>query len=480
LKLKFKHQKFQADASAAVCNVFAGQPNISSTYIIDKGIVDGLGQLAMADEADFTGFNNKKVIISDEIVKNNLQRIQRQYQIEPSTRLEGKYNLTVEMETGVGKTYTYIKTMFELSKRYGWNKFIVVVPSVAIREGVLKSFELTCDHFAEEYNKKIRYFIYNSQDLTKIDKFANDSGINVMIINSQAFNARGKDARRIRMWLDSFRSRRPIDVIAATNPILIIDEPQSVEGIVTKESLKEFKPLMTLRYSATHKKDSIYNMVYRLDALEAYNKRLVKKISVKGISVTGTTATESYLYLERINLSGDRPPTATLEFEIKGANGVRKASRIVREGYNLHEQSGELDQYKGYTVSKINGLTNTVEFTNGAIIGAGEVTGFGNKEQVRRIQIRETSSNFSWTVCNNFCNFSLQAFCKTIVTFACNYCQYIYIMDLRSKHIAVHALTIVINTKTKPSAYLLAFTYIRTALFECAYLKNIRVIPSFT
>lgn len=397
MKLKFKHQKFQADAAAAVCDIFAGQPNISSTYIvdtgsvkIDKGMLKGAEQLTIFDESDLTGFNNKKILIPEDAVKANLKRVQRQYQIEPSTKLEGKYNLTVEMETGVGKTYTYIKTMFELNKRYGWSKFIVVVPSVAIREGVFKSFDLTCDHFAEEYNKKIRYFIYNSQDLTKIDKFANDSGINVMIINSQAFNAKGKEARRIYMKLDSFRSRRPIDVIAATNPILIIDEPQSVEGAATKERLKEFKPLMTLRYSATHKKDSIYNLIYRLDALEAYNKRLVKKIAVKGISVSGTTATESYLYLEKINLSGDRPPTATLEFEIKGASGIRKTSRVIREGDNLFEQSGGLDEYKGYTVSRINGLTNRVEFTNGVAISSGDVVGSVNEEHIRRIQIRET------------------------------------------------------------------------------------------
>jgi len=390
LKIKFKHQKFQADAATAVCDVFAGQPNISSTYIIDQGRTNAFEQLSITSDTRFTGFNNKKVLISDDVVKVNLRRIQRQCQINPSTKLEGKYNLTVEMETGVGKTYTYIKTMFELNKRYGWSKFIVVIPSVAIREGVFKSFDLTCNHFAEEYNKKIRYFVYNSKDLTKIDKFANDSGINVMIINSQAFNARGKDARRIYMKLDSFRSRRPIDVIAATNPILIIDEPQSVEGTATKERLKDFKPLMTLRYSATHKKDSIYNLIYRLDALEAYNKRLVKKIAVKGISVTGTTATESYLYLEKINLSGDHSPTAKLEFEVKRVNGVRKTSRVIREGYNLHEQSGGLDEYKGYTVSRINGLTNKVEFTNGVVIYAGDVIGSVNEEHIRRIQIRET------------------------------------------------------------------------------------------
>jgi type III restriction enzyme len=390
MKIKFKHQKFQADAANAVCEVFAGQPNIAPTYKIDKGVVDVAEQISLYGEQDFTGYNNKKVVLYDDIVKENLIRVQRKNQIEPSAKLEGKFNLTIEMETGVGKTYTYIKTMFELNKRYGWSKFIVVVPSVAIREGIFKSFEMTQDHFAEEYGKKIRYFIYNSSDLTKIDKFANDSGINVMIINSQAFNSRGKDARRIYMKLDSFRSRRPIDVIAATNPILIIDEPQSVEGAATKERLKEFNPLVTLRYSATHKKDSIYNMVYRLDALEAYNKRLVKKIAVKGISVTGTTATESYLYLEKINLSGDHPPTATLEFEVKGAKGVRKASRIVREGYNLYDQSEGLDEYKGYTVAKISGLTNSVEFTNGVVINAGDVIGSVNESHIRRIQIRET------------------------------------------------------------------------------------------
>lgn len=401
MKLKFKHQKFQADAANAVCDIFAGQPKADmNSYMHDIGVVthdyktwvidDMNSTIIDENKIKSTGYNNRKVILSDDAIKTNIQRVQRQNQIETSARLEGKYNLTIEMETGVGKTYTYIKTMFELNKRYGWSKFIVVVPSVAIREGVYKSFEITQDHFAEEYSKKIRYFIYNSRDLPKIDQFANDSEINVMIINSQAFNAKGKDARRIYMKMDSFRSRRPIDIIAATNPILIIDEPQSVEGDSTKERLKEFKPLMTLRYSATHKKDSVYNLVYRLDALEAYNKKLVKKIAVKGISISGTTATEGYLYLEKINLSGEHPPTATLEFEIKGSNGVRKSPRNVKEGYNLHEQSGGLDEYKGYTVSRINGLSNTVEFTNGCVISAGDVIGAVNEDHIRRIQIRET------------------------------------------------------------------------------------------
>ncbi len=390
MRLQFKHQKFQFDAAKAVVDVFAGQPYLTPTYMMDKGM--GPQQQSVTIEKDFTGWSNQKIVpeLSDRIILEQVQKIQRNNQIEPSKSLEGKYNLTVEMETGVGKTYTYIKTMYELNRAYGWSKFIVVVPSVAIREGVYKTFEITQEHFAEEYGKKIRFFIYNSKQLTEIDNFASDSSINVMIINSQAFNARGKDARRIHMKLDEFRSRRPIDIIAKTNPILIIDEPQSVEGKQTKENLKQFNPLLTLRYSATHKKDSIYNMVYRLDAMEAYNKRLVKKISVKGISQSGSTATESYVYLESINLSKSAP-TATIQFDCKGASGVRKITRTVKEGYNLYDHSGNLEQYKDrFVVTRIDGRDNSVEFINGIKIFAGEVIGEVNEEQLRRIQIRET------------------------------------------------------------------------------------------
>ena len=386
MKLQFRHQKFQSDAAKAVCDVFAGQLFHAPTYMIDPG----LGQQSFEDTQKFTGFNNAPVTVSDDKILENIRAIQRTGQIKPSDKLEGRYNLTIEMETGVGKTYTYIKTMYELNKRYGWSKFIVVVPSVAIREGVYKSFQVTEEHFAEDYGKKIRYFIYNSAQLTEIDRFASDSALNVMIINSQAFNARGKDARRIYMKLDEFRSRRPIDILAKTNPIMIIDEPQSVEGKVTKERLKEFTPLMTLRYSATHRADSIYNMIYRLDALEAYNKRLVKKIAVKGISVSGSTATEGYVYIQSINLSKGNP-TATLEFDIVGKSGVRKATRTVGEGYNLYDNSGELAEYKnGYTVLRIDGRDSSVEFTNGIKLFAGDVIGSVSEEQLRRIQIRET------------------------------------------------------------------------------------------
>lgn len=389
MKLKFKHQKFQAEAAKAVCDVFSGQPLLSETnYMIDQG--DGKGQL---DLHDFTGFKNHKIVpeMSDKIILDNIRQIQRSHQIPPSMALEGKYNLTIEMETGTGKTYTYIKTMFELNKRYGWSKFIVVVPSIAIREGVYKSFQITQEHFAEDYGKKIHFFIYNSAQLTEIDRFASDSQLNVMIINSQAFNAKGADARRIYMKLDSFRSRKPIDVIAKTNPILIIDEPQSVEGAQTKENLKNFNPLFTLRYSATHKKDSIFNLIYRLDAMEAYNKKLVKKIAVKGISQTGSTGTEGYVYLEGINLFKDKNPTAQLGFEIKQSSGLKTVVRQVNVGDNLYEKSGNLEEYKDrFVITNIDGRDNSLTFQNGLKIYAGDVKGSVNEDQLRRIQIRET------------------------------------------------------------------------------------------
>ena len=389
MKLRFKHQKFQADAAKAVVDVFAGQPYLAPSYMMDRG--SGYYQQSLTEEDDFTGWSNQKIVpeLNDRLILEHINTIQRSNQIKPSAKLEGRFNLTIEMETGVGKTYTYIKTMYELNRAYGWSKFIVV-PSIAIREGVYKSFQMTQEHFAEEYGKKIRFFIYNSTQLTEIDRFASDNSINVMIINSQAFNAKGKDARRIYMKLDEFRSRRPIDIIAKTNPIMIIDEPQSVEGKQTKENLKQFNPLMTLRYSATHKSDSIYNMIYRLDAMEAYNRRLVKKIAVKGITESGSTATESYIYLESINLS-KAAPTATIQFDMKGATGIRKITRTVSEGYNLYDNSGQMEEYKqGFVVSRIDGRDDSVEFINGIKIYAGDVIGKISEDQLRRIQIRET------------------------------------------------------------------------------------------
>ena len=248
--------------------------------------------------------------------------------------------------------------MYELHKQYGWSKFIVIVPGIAIREGVYKSFEVTQDHFQQIYGHKITPFIYNSGRPQDIENFASDSRISVMIINTHAFNASGADARRIYQELDNFGTRRPIAIIAQTNPILVIDEPQSVEGEKTLKSMQDFNPLFTLRYSATHKAE--YNKIFRLDALDAYNKRLVKKIQVKGINLKGSTGTTGYLYLEQISLTSTKPPYAIVEFEKRSRDGVKKIRQKLGEGANLYELSGNLPAYKNQTISEINGYLNKV------------------------------------------------------------------------------------------------------------------------
>lgn len=195
----------------------------------------------MSDEELYMGFANAPVALDHNQILRNINEVQRDNNIKEASSLAkhmGACSLDVEMETGTGKTYVYIKTMFELNKQYGWSKFIVIVPSIAIREGVQKSFQTMQDHFMELYGKKARFFVYNSKNLTDIDTFSSNADLSVMIINVQAFNARGKDARRIRMELDDFGSRKPIDVIQANRPIVILDEPQKMGGAKTQESLK--------------------------------------------------------------------------------------------------------------------------------------------------------------------------------------------------------------------------------------------------
>ncbi len=391
LTLKFKNQQFQTDAARAVTDVFRGQRNqtmLSFTHDVGKAAEGD------RDLFDAIGFRNQLLTIPKEQILENIRQVQIQAQLKPSETIDtSDLRLTIEMETGTGKTYTYIKTMFELNKLYGWSKFIVIVPSIAIREGVYRSFEIMSEHFVAEYGKRIQSFIYDSKQLTKLDQFATDSNMHVMIINTQAFAARGKDARRIYMQLDEFRSRKPIDVIASTNPIIIIDEPQSVLGVdrnnATRDRLKEFHPLFTLLYSATHRANDIVNMIYRLDAMDAYNKKLVKKISVKGINLQGTTATNGYLYLESIELSKGNP-RARIGFDKKMASTVKQVTRLVEEGFDIYQQSGELEEYRNFRIESIDGFKRSIRLSNGTELNEGDMVGQVNEIYVRRQQIRET------------------------------------------------------------------------------------------
>ena len=395
MKLKFKTQAYQTAAVQAVVDCFRGQQPASlaaTHYQIDPGKT-GPGQMLGSTVDDGAGFRNADLTLSEAALLDNIQQVQRSQNLPVSSeRVKTKVsaiNLDIEMETGTGKTYCYLKTVFELNREYGWSKFIIVVPSIAIREGVAKSLDIMADHFLETYGKKARFFIYHSRQLHHLESFASDAGINVMVINVQAFNATGKDARRIYEALDEFQSRRPIDVISANRPILILDEPQKMEGGKTLDSLVQFQPLMVLRYSATHK--TTHNKIHRLDALDAYNQKLVKKIAVRGIAVRGMAGTSGYLYLQAIEISSRKPPEARVEFEQKLKGGeIRRVTRKLGKGDNLFVLSHELNQYQNFVVSDINAHTDTLSFTNGVELTVGDVLNDVTEETQRRIQIRET------------------------------------------------------------------------------------------
>ena len=413
MKFNFKIQQYQTDAVDSVVGVFKGQPYsnpVNYRRDIGKGkagvsysqmsFADSMyeqQELALTDDYDDAGFKNEIVALPDAVLLSNIREIQQNNNVKLSDKLVnnlGRCSLDVEMETGTGKTYVYIKTMYELNKHYGWSKFIVVVPSIAIREGVKKSFETTQDHFMEQYGKKVRFFVYNSSNLNQLDAFSSNSGINVMIINMQAFNTsmkeggKSKEARIIYDKRDEFGSRRPIDVIKANNPIIILDEPQKMGGDATQKALQNFNPLFCLNYSATHKEH--HNLEYALDAVDAYNQRLVKRIEVKGFQVKNFRGTDKYLYLESIIVSPKHPPRARIEFDVKYDKSINREMRILSVDDNLYELSKNMEQYRGYRISEIDPIAGSVTFTNGEVIRKGDVVGDISEKDMRRIQIRET------------------------------------------------------------------------------------------
>lgn len=396
MKLKFKQQQYQEDAVMSVVNCFEGQKKGSRkdllarfTRTTDKGTL-----LEKTEEVEIVSFGNHPITLTETERRTNIRNVQRLNDIN-YTDNAGLDDFTIEMETGTGKTYTYIKTMYELNNAYGWSKFIVMVPSIAIREGVQKSFEITQDHFQEIYHKKIRFFVYNSSNssnIANINTFASDDSIQVMIINYQAFSAKGAANRRIYEELDELQSRRPIDVIKSVRPILIIDEPQKF-GDKTESLFEEFKPLFTIRYSATHKKGKEYNKIYRLDAIDAYNQKLVKKINVKGIEILHNKSEDTYLFLDSVNISQKHDPEAIMEIEVKTSTGTTRRLVKVKAGDDLYTKSGYLTPYKGFVVSEIDGRYDQYDkvfFTNGFEIQVGQAVGDVDEEHIIRIQIRET------------------------------------------------------------------------------------------
>ena len=406
MKFQFKIQPFQTEAAESVVRVFAGQLNHKeSKYRRDVGRREAQTAFAEQEPEFETAYRNADVELTAQQLLKNIRAVQTANGIKYSTELVpglGAVSLDVEMETGTGKTYVYIKTMFELHKVYGWSKFIVVVPSIAIREGVKKSFEITQEHFMELYGLKARFFIYNSSNLHQLDEFSQNSGINVMIINTQAFNTtmnedkniKGRSgneaARIIYSRRDEFGSRRPIDVIKANRPIIILDEPQKMGGAATQNALKKnFNPLFSLNYSATHK--TSHNLVYVLDALDAFNKKLVKKIEVKGFELKNLAGTNGYMYLSSIELSHNKPPYARVELEVKSSKGeIHPKMKLLNVGDSLFTASNDLAEYRNISVAEIDPIRAMVTLSNGVVLVTGEACGNVNEDDIRRIQIRET------------------------------------------------------------------------------------------
>lgn len=399
MKFRFTIQPYQTEAVESVTDVFAGQPfqdrdTCHREFMTEQNSI----KRATEDEKTNIVYANAQVQLDSGRLLENIRRVQARNHIRIADAVvsngPGVCSLDVEMETGTGKTYVYIKTMFELNKQYGWSKFIVVVPSIAIREGVSGSFETMQEHFMEYYGKKARFFVYDSKNLSKIDDFSQSADINVMIINIQAFNSafdekkKNSTAKIINSERDDFGGRKPADVIAASRPIVIVDEPQKMGGPSTQEGIRRFRPLFCLNYSATHKQH--HTLVYVLDALDAYNKRLVKKIEVKGFAIKNLGGTDRYLYLERIILSPKKPPMARLEFEIGYGEVIRRETRLVGVDADLFALSGNMEQYRGFRVNEIDPFRGTLLFANGEMIRAGEAAGDISETDLRRVQIRET------------------------------------------------------------------------------------------
>lgn len=404
MKLQFKIQQYQTDAVESTVDIFNGQPNQGlldykmdqgKVYVIDNG--KRIEQKGISFSGYDTGYKNGEIVLSEDELLKNIHQIQTQNNIHLSNEVIkrlGACQLDIEMETGTGKTYVYMKTMFELNKRYGWTKFIVVVPSIAIREGVKKSFDITQDHFMELYGKKARYFVYNSDNLNQIDTYSQSADISVMIINTQAFNTsmkeggKNKYARIIYDKRDEFGSRRPIDVIAANRPIIILDEPQKMGGAATQTALARFNPLFTLNYSATHRET--HNPVYVLDALDAYNQKLVKKIEVVGFELRNLKGTESYIYFDSVVLSKNEPPMVRMEIDVQSKSGnIKRTYKNVGEGDDLYYLSGEMEQYRGYMLTEIDPRGKAI-FGNGVTLSVKDIQGNITADHKARIQIRET------------------------------------------------------------------------------------------
>lgn len=383
MKLKFQSDlPYQRQAIDSVVDIFKGQTVKQSEFTVSYGEDAGMIQTGL-------GIGNFLELNENEILKN-VQEIQARNGLPRSEYLDGM-NFTVEMETGTGKTYVYLRTIYELNKKYGFTKFVVVVPSVAIREGVYKSLQITEEHFKELYNNQpLEYFIYDSDKLDRVRNFATATTIQVMIINIDAFRKSFVDPEKedkaniIHRPNDRLNGYKPIEFIQETNPIVIIDEPQSVDTTPkSKEAIRSLNPLCTLRYSATHVDK--YNMVYRLDAVDAYNEKLVKKIEVMSIR------SEESFNVPYIKLLEVKERRAKIELDVDTKGKVKRKTKTVKYGDDLYDISGEREIYRNYIIEQIDWTEGNESIeVNGHLLRIGDTIGDIDDDEIKRFQIRQT------------------------------------------------------------------------------------------
>ncbi|CEG26478.1 type III restriction-modification system endonuclease [Bacillus sp. B-jedd] len=383
MKLKFQADLgYQRQAIDSIVNIFRGQSTRQSNFTVSYGEDAGMIQTDL-------GIGNRLDLTKNEILKN-VQEIQIQNGLARSEALDGM-NFTVEMETGTGKTYVYLRSIYELNKQYGFTKFVIVVPSVAIREGVYKSLQITEQHFKELYDRQpLEYFIYDSEKLDQVRNFATATAIQVMIINIDAFRKSFADPEKedkanvIHRANDRLNGYRPIEFIQQTNPIVIIDEPQSVDTTPkSKEAISSLAPMCTLRYSATH--IDKYNMIFRLDAVDAYNEKLVKKIEVMSVR------SEQSFNLPFMKLLEVKERKAKIELDVEANGKVKRVVKIVKNGDDLYDLSGDRELYRGFRVEQIDWTpgNESVEI-NGHYLAIGDALGEVDDETIKRYQIRRT------------------------------------------------------------------------------------------
>lgn len=400
MKLKYIDQPYQTEAVNAICDIFKGCEVKDSLFTIDATNDKFYNRDFLSGEgvSYFLGHSNR-ISIDDYQMLENVQKIQEKNDIQRSKDIQDR-NFTVEMETGTGKTYVYTKTILELNKKYGFTKFIVVVPSIAIKEGVFSSFQATEEHFKEKYDNVIyNYFVYDSAHLEKIRDFATSTNIEIMIINIDAFRKsftnpnKETKANLIHRESDRLSGNKPIDLIASTNPIVIIDEPQSVDNTKkSKDAIASLNPICTLRYSATHKQ--LYNLMYRLTPVDAYQENLVKHIEVASIT-SNEASTEPYIKLKSVS-NKNNTYSAKVEIYVKNKKTgvIEKKTVTIKTHDDLWELSNEVDYYQGdgYIVNNINCSEGeeSISLSNGESLNIGEAMGEIDDQVIKRAQIRQT------------------------------------------------------------------------------------------